>query len=318
MLSPTDVHLLVGLLVKMSSADAVDVVAGSMQYDRIARKKRDIDVTLTCRRGPDDLLVVLGVEVKSHKRPLTIEQVEQLCAKFGDIPGVKERWIVSSSGFVRAAALKAKARRVKLFDFKRWDGRFQTGNIRFSPTLQVEIVDYRWIQPGLRVALLFSPVPDSDAHENLESLPLLDAHGQVVVHLPTVRAFLDDMCDKALENYRRGRAATGRGGAMPRTPTTIRVAVAEQLFVDLGGVRRRITDAILTGEIEATMTRRRPEFHALRRHGTKKLVAGCAVAENTNGNLIAAYRAEDSIRLEVVNIPLDDRLKKKIRGLRLS
>jgi hypothetical protein len=46
-LSPTDVHYLVGLLTKISSPESVNIILGDMVHDNIADKDRDVDITVT-------------------------------------------------------------------------------------------------------------------------------------------------------------------------------------------------------------------------------------------------------------------------------
>jgi len=46
MLTPTDVHLITGLLTKASSPENVKVELGSLIYDSAAEKLRDVDITV--------------------------------------------------------------------------------------------------------------------------------------------------------------------------------------------------------------------------------------------------------------------------------
>ncbi len=99
MLTPTDIHYLVGLLTVSSSPDDVEVELGSMVHDSTAEEERDIDVTVTKREQDKRISAYSGIEVKAHKRPLDSTHVEQLWAKMNDMPSLSNRAVVSSSGY---------------------------------------------------------------------------------------------------------------------------------------------------------------------------------------------------------------------------
>src|SRR6266700_21394 len=119
MLSATDVHLLVGLLTQASSAENVDVKLGNFIYDVASEKFRDVDITVT--EPVARLEILKGIEVKKHKRPLDQSHVEQLAAKLNDMPSIKNRQIVSASGYTKEAIKKAAAHSVELLKLTDWD-----------------------------------------------------------------------------------------------------------------------------------------------------------------------------------------------------
>jgi len=71
--TPTEVHLLVGFLIKASSPDAVDIELGSMLHDEAADEDRDVDITLRSGaswRGPWSSTVgTTGTRSESSTRP---------------------------------------------------------------------------------------------------------------------------------------------------------------------------------------------------------------------------------------------------------
>src|SRR5262245_1663985 len=91
MLTHTDIHYLVGLLSRAAAPADVEVELGSTVYDHAAEKVRDVDVTITMRSAGGTITAVSGIEVKDHSRPLTVEHVEQLCAKLKDLPQISIR-----------------------------------------------------------------------------------------------------------------------------------------------------------------------------------------------------------------------------------
>ena len=73
MLTPTDIHHLVGLILLCFEPEDVQVELGDFLFDRAAESFRDVDVTIKgkvpCR--------LVGIEVKSHWK-LDSTHVEQL------------------------------------------------------------------------------------------------------------------------------------------------------------------------------------------------------------------------------------------------
>jgi hypothetical protein len=129
-LTPTDVHLLVGLLTQASSPENVKVELGSLIYDRAAEKLRDVDVTVTKAVG--EIKGLKGLEVKKHTEPLDVTHVEQLALKLKDMPALTSHQIVSASGYTAAAVKKAAAHDVELFSLKNWDDKYSFEHARFN------------------------------------------------------------------------------------------------------------------------------------------------------------------------------------------
>jgi hypothetical protein len=76
-----------------------------MVRQRVSRRRRQIDVFLECTSGPT--VFTVGIDVKDKKRPLGIEQVEQLCAK-GRKLEIDRYVIISTSGFAEPASEEAR------------------------------------------------------------------------------------------------------------------------------------------------------------------------------------------------------------------
>src|SRR6266496_3533556 len=103
MLTPTDVHYIVGFLSTAAGPDNVEIELGDFVYDAATRTRRDVDVTITTRNSDGSREAFVGLEVKAHKRRLNSEHVEQLIQKLRDMPDITARAIVSASGFTKPA-----------------------------------------------------------------------------------------------------------------------------------------------------------------------------------------------------------------------
>lgn len=104
MLSPTDIHYLVGFLYVASGRQDITVVLGEKVLDEASDSTRDVDIVITTVAS----LALLGVEVKDESRPLDTPLVEGLCQKLHDMPSLSSRAIVSTSGYTSPALRKAQ------------------------------------------------------------------------------------------------------------------------------------------------------------------------------------------------------------------
>ncbi len=120
MLTPTDIHILVGLLTRVTNPDDIEIMLGDLVYDAKAAKRRDVDVTVTCKDTNGIVSAFKGIEVKKHAHPLDVTHVEQLCIKFNDMPAISHKAIVSASGYTEPARRKAEAHGVTLYSLIPW------------------------------------------------------------------------------------------------------------------------------------------------------------------------------------------------------
>jgi Restriction endonuclease len=147
MLTPTDFHLLVGLLTQVSRPDGIDFELGSMVSDSVAEEERDVDITFMTPGEDGSTTVFEGIEVKRHKRPLDVGHIEQLCAKLVDMPAIKAAGIVSASGYTHAAANKAKHNGVTLYSLTDWRTPMDIGGVTIADQFAVQELGYEWVGP---------------------------------------------------------------------------------------------------------------------------------------------------------------------------
>lgn len=121
MLTPMLVQYLVGLCCLKANPDSVDVIIGDLVEDKIAEKKRDVDVTVTVKDEAGGISAFKAFEVKKENYPIDVTTVEQICMKFYDMNDVTHKAIVSSSGFTDGAIKKAKGHKVDLYILKTWE-----------------------------------------------------------------------------------------------------------------------------------------------------------------------------------------------------
>ena len=137
MLTPTDVHILTGILTVASSPDDVEIELGSYVYDAKAEKPRDVDITVTYKKPDGTSASLHGIEVKDHSRPLDVAQVEQLAAKLEDMPALSYKAIVSASAYSDPARKKALAREIHLFTLTEWREPIGFDHVQFAPNMRI-------------------------------------------------------------------------------------------------------------------------------------------------------------------------------------
>ena len=108
MLTPTDIHDLVGLLSLAAQPEHVDLELGDFVHDEASESRRDVDVTITVRNPDGSRAAYMGIEVKAHSRPLDSTTVEGLAQKLNDMHEITHRGIISASGFTEPATRKAR------------------------------------------------------------------------------------------------------------------------------------------------------------------------------------------------------------------
>src|SRR6266849_6302430 len=99
MLTPMLVEYVVGLCCIRRNPDVVDVTIGDLVLDVAAKKRRDVDITVTVKEDDGTARAFKAFEVKREGEPLDVATVEQLCLKLRDMPEVTHRAIVSASSF---------------------------------------------------------------------------------------------------------------------------------------------------------------------------------------------------------------------------
>src|SRR5215831_6003500 len=127
----------------MSSPDSVEIVLGDLVYDKAVGARRDVDVTVKYGDSRATTSVFKGIEVKKFGRRMDTPQVEQLVGKFGDMPTMSQKAIVSASGFTKGAIRKASSHNVDLFTFSDWSNPMSGFNhVKFAPWMISQQLTY--------------------------------------------------------------------------------------------------------------------------------------------------------------------------------
>src|SRR3569833_248267 len=190
MLTPTDIHYLLGLLTSNDTGTDLDIELGDMVYDKSIRKERDVDVTVTKTLLDGTQEIYSAYEVKDHSKPLDVAQVEQLCIKMKDMPAIKAKYIVSSSGYTDSAKLKAEKHGVQLLEIIDWNDTSKGFDFWRTSKENIEFKDVFNVWPEYNIIYNFD-LPEKPVYVSQpmnDYLPLCDECGQP---LPNVKIFKD-------------------------------------------------------------------------------------------------------------------------------
>jgi hypothetical protein len=318
MLSANDVHYLVGFLTIMSNPDDVEISLGDLVYDEAAEETRDVDITVTYKDEKGLLSAFKGIEVKRIGRPLDVAQVEQLAAKFRDMPALNHKSIVSASGFSKPAVKKAAAHGVELFTFAEWaNPMVGFDHIKFVPwaTAQQNIYTF-----ALAPQVIFNPtdpIPDEIKRRLNEDSQLCDSTGSPHVAYKTIRDLTDAMEIVALNQEDIHSFIQSLASGQPEY-ISVNVELPEEIFLKTDDQNILLKTALMIGPAMRVDAPLSLNFRVLVRQGEKIPIAGCAITELSNGTLVAIGLGQIDRSVKFVPVPLSIRNRNRIRELKLK
>jgi hypothetical protein len=314
MLTPNDIHLIIGILCKQTNPENVDVILGDMIYDIAAEKKRDIDVTISYKNIEGEQISFVGIEVKDHTRKLDTIQVEQLCIKFKDMPSIKKGGIVSASGYTRDAIKKAKYHSIDLYEFKDWDGLFH--NLSFDKNyIQTEVkLSYKG-QP--QIDYIIDVTEAEKAAFTINSM-VFDSSGNSINHIKDIadlnRRFTNHLLNDLEIKEESSKLLDGQSFSFIRV-----IDILDTPNVSLLNRMVKIPKVRIRGTIECNFINSKPEFKVLVKKDDYSIgQVGCVISEMSNGVLMGMTISTENQNLKLIVIPLPDRLRDKIRNIRIN
>lgn len=244
MLSDTDIHYISGFLYVASGGAVESAVLGEKVVDVASGTERDVDIVI--QRAGD--VAFIGVEVKDEGRPLDITVVEQLCAKFGDMPSLTTRAIISTSGYTAPARRKAATHDVQCL------------SLVHAPTPPFPSIDISQL-PG--ITFVTGTWVDGP-HVQLAPAVRLSAEEKAALVTATVRygeahpleSTVQDLCDRIAQSVQLQRPGDGAQRARIRVP----VQLTDRPTVEVLRRTLIVEDALVTGE--ATFEEKLSPFEA--------------------------------------------------------
>lgn len=310
MLSPIDVHYLVGFLSSVGQPDDVEFELGALVRDVGSETNRDVDVCVT-RRSPQGVQCFRGIEVKAERRPLDVIAVEQLCAKLNDMPNLTGRHVVSASGYTTPAARKAEKHGVELLRLEDLDpARHKLGTSLFSP--DVSFLQSRVLERNLhtRLDIAFGPRGPTPI---APSSAIVDDNGCPIDNLPDVQAVGNAMARQVADAYQTTPAVAAVEPGVP-IPVDCMVTLDRNLRIQAGGRLLPITNAQVTGTVTWRLETINTQLKTLVRHSDNVPFVDCVIAERENGELLLFAAQGVPSRITIGRVTVSERNKTKIKN----
>ncbi len=302
MLTPVDVHSLVGLLSVPSGPENVEVVLGA-----------DVGVTITTRDRDGKITAFHGIEVKDRARPLDVADVEQLCAKLKGMPGPASHAIVSASGYTNPAIRKARHHAVVPWSFETLD----------DPAPGIDQV--RWFESVGQPEVTFRRVDRRESRYFDGNLPVRiqdgSRHGSGCASLRTAADWAAHVVASSINRIIDGQEFQPRLSQFTDghidTFGSVVVEFDQPLLFGPPENSFAVDGAFVTGAIACRTSTTKLDFRILIEQGIEEgddvPFAGCGIAVLPKGELVALSTNNVAKTVNVLNVPLTDRLKEQIR-----
>jgi hypothetical protein len=297
MLTPVDVHHLVGLLSVPAGPENVEVVLG----------EREAGVTITTRDRDGHVTAFHGIEAPEHARPLDVADVEQLWARFKDMPGLTSHAIVSASGYTKPAIRKARHHALVPWSFEPLD----------EPSNGIDRV--RWFEFVGQPRVTFRRVDRRESSFLDGNLPVSLHDGSRNASLRTVADWASHVVASAVNRIIDGEEFQPRLSQFTDghvdTFGSVAVTFEQPLVFGPPDNSFAVDAAFVTGAVACRTSTTKLDFRILVEEGDDVPFAGCGIAVLPKGNLVALSTNNITKTMNVLNVPLTDRLKQQI-GMR--
>lgn len=313
MLSPTDVHILTGLILLVLEPAGVEVELGNFVYDAAAKIRRDVDVTVKATAANGNVSVFKGIEVKSHRRKLDSTHVEQLVQKLKDMPPLTHKAIVSATGYTRPAIRKAMAHGVDLYELRSWHNQGET-----FPWFKSEFVPFSrsnlWWVGNVTARINGDDRVSEEFRSSFSMESPVKIGGKTNSQIETLGDYVRRLQKAATQRWieiTKDRARpSGEFNAYVRVPVVEGVVVAGH-----DGATLPIREVVFVGKMQWTETTAPSSYKALYRVADGMPLAGCAVGDVGDFGLVGLVVADG--HLNVIRIPDEARKTVKIKHQRL-
>jgi hypothetical protein len=316
MLTPTDIHILIGLLTLVTSPDSVEIMLGDLVYDAKAEERRDVDVTVTYKDTAGLISAFKGIEVKKHTRPLDVTHVEQLCIKLNDMPEISHKSIVSASGYTRPARKKADAHGVNLYSLIPWNNTIEGfEHIQFAPNFVMQQQTLSWVsQPSVTFGL---DVLDPNQLIRINKDTPVCNLARDELELRTLQQLSDRLSISAVQQLISNEEIKA---VSPGVEKEVRFLFddLENTCLDVQGSKIRLKQVLVEGLVVWKAHDLSLEYKVLVRDGELKPFVGCAITEMREGNLGGLTVSQFDRTIRFINIPVSERNRKKIQQIKLK
>lgn len=318
MLTPTDIHLLVGILSKLTTPENVEIVLGEMVYDEASQRKRDIDIIVKYKAENGEEVSFVGIQVKDHTRKLGSPEVEQLCLHFKDTPSIKKGGIVSASGYTKPAINKAKHHDIDLYHLKEWDETpaLFVGSIIIPPEFRFTQVFPYFEQPPNIIFNIDDSVTEEEK-KHLNEVRVYNLNGSEIPNTPTLKHLGDNLLNRSLQTKEINEWINNPGDKI-NLPFQLSITLEEPVIISLNDRNVEIKGAVIQGILFRKEEQKVTHFKKLVKLDDESYEVGCAICELNSGVLMGIASSSVDRSVKSVIIPVAQRNLLKINNLKLK
>ncbi|MFZ4799200.1 MAG: restriction endonuclease [Bacteroidia bacterium] len=318
MLTPTDIHLIVGLFSKITTPNDVDIVLGEMVYDFASKSKRDIDVTIKYKNEKGEEISFVGLQVKDHNRKLGSPEVEQLCLHFKDSKSIKKGGIISASGFTKPAINKAAHHKIDLYEFRNWDHTFKDlSHVQFCDNFYLNEISNDFIEGPHFKYTIDEILSESESAKFNEEALVLDNDGTQIPNIENLKALNKYHINQIFQNE-TFKLKLQAAQIDEKIPIDADFNLLKPPIVVLMGRQIHLKQCNIRGILEKHNNACKTEFKILVKLDDPEFQVGAAISIISNGSLIGFSTSNFDKSIQLITIPIADRLLKKIHQMKIK
>jgi len=319
MLTPTDIHLLVGLFSKLTTPENVDIVLGDMIYDKASQSNRDIDVTIRYKNDLGEEVLFVGLQVKDHNRKLGSPEVEQLCAHFKDSIAIKRGGIISASGFTKPAINKAAYHGIDLYNFRDFDTGTDLQHIKFPPDFQFhEIREVFTQKPDVNYSIdIEENLSNIDISSFNENTPVFNIDGTAIDRTINIGDLNNNFINQILQ-HETIRLKLDKALEGEVFPINVTLHVENPPVAILGETKLLLNRVTISGSLIKEVHKIKTIFKILVKIDNPLYQVGGLISELPDNSLIGLITSTLDQSLQIITIPIAERNKKKIYKIKIK
>lgn len=308
-----------------------------MVYDEAAQKYRDVDITITFKNQDGTISAFKAAEVKKEANPLDVATIEQLCMKFSDMPQITHRSIFSTSGYSKAAKVKAEYYLVDIYTLRPWKRRIEDDFPDFSGTgfpseflPQIEACILRWVQYNVRVVASGGPASFSWYNDT----PIFASNGaehnkyanmgqyivKAVRRSADILCTLEPMFSIAEDLIHSTKINAEYSTSLAFDHSHSMDVNKDQIYLKLEGNLYQISFVTIYGKLQWSLQKRIPEFYILENAITHEIFSGAAIADygENDGRMFAMIFPEKGRELGIHRFSIPEKQKNIIHNMKIK
>ncbi|QQX76452.1 MULTISPECIES: restriction endonuclease [Aequorivita] len=319
MLTPTDTHLLAGILTKLSNPDSVEIILGKMVLDIAAQRKRDIDISVKYINEDGEEVSFVGLQVKDHTRKLGSPEVEQLCIHFKDSPSIKKGGIISASGFTKPAISKAAYHGIDLYHLRVWEKNqgIDLEHIKFGDDFFTSEIVPTIINKPFFTLIFERELTSKESQTISNESPLFIENSSNIDDPINIKTLCHNLLNSIMKDDSI-QAKFDEVGFEKEISINQRIHISNNIFIKLGEEFVKINGANVEFKLIQKLKKMETNFKILININNPEERIGALVSEMSNGLLIGMVTSTDDKSVKLITIPISDRNKEKIHEMKIK